>query len=273
MEEEKTGSRVQGTVVLATVKGDVHDIGKNIVGVVLGCNNYEVHDLGVMVPAETDPRHGGGGRCRRRRAVGPDHAVARPDGRRGARDGAPRAVAAAPDRRRDDVEAAHRGEDRAAVLAAGRARARRVARDGGRVGAARSCAQGDARCGEPRAAGPHARAARRARPQAAAAGGRGAREPGGRRVRRARDAGLHRRADRRAVARDAAPVHRLAVLLPHLGAEGPLPGDPRAARGEGALRRRAGAARRDRPRRTAHRERCLRLLARVVRRRRYRCPR
>jgi 5-methyltetrahydrofolate--homocysteine methyltransferase len=53
MEDEKTGSRVQGTVVLATVKGDVHDIGKNIVGVVLGCNNYEVHDLGVMVPAET----------------------------------------------------------------------------------------------------------------------------------------------------------------------------------------------------------------------------
>jgi 5-methyltetrahydrofolate--homocysteine methyltransferase len=38
--------------VLATVKGDVHDIGKNIVGVVLGCNNYEVHDLGVMVPAD-----------------------------------------------------------------------------------------------------------------------------------------------------------------------------------------------------------------------------
>jgi cobalamin-dependent methionine synthase I len=37
--------------VLATVKGDVHDIGKNIVGVVLGCNNYEIVDLGVMVPA------------------------------------------------------------------------------------------------------------------------------------------------------------------------------------------------------------------------------
>ncbi|HWG55856.1 MAG TPA: methionine synthase [Gaiellaceae bacterium] len=56
MEEEKarTGSngRTQGKVVLATVKGDVHDIGKNIVGVVLGCNNYEVIDLGVMVPAE-----------------------------------------------------------------------------------------------------------------------------------------------------------------------------------------------------------------------------
>src|SRR5206468_297422 len=41
-----------GTVVLATVKGDVHDIGKNIVGVVLGCNGYNVIDLGVMVPCE-----------------------------------------------------------------------------------------------------------------------------------------------------------------------------------------------------------------------------
>ena len=46
------GSFVKGRIVMATVKGDVHDIGKNIVGVVLGCNNYEVIDLGVMVPAE-----------------------------------------------------------------------------------------------------------------------------------------------------------------------------------------------------------------------------
>src|SRR5688500_660283 len=56
MEEEKrrTGAANQspGKVVLATVKGDVHDIGKNIVGVVLGCNSYEVVDLGVMVPAD-----------------------------------------------------------------------------------------------------------------------------------------------------------------------------------------------------------------------------
>ncbi|HZR63739.1 MAG TPA: methionine synthase [Terriglobales bacterium] len=44
--------RSQGKIILATVKGDVHDIGKNIVGVVLACNNYEVIDLGVMVPAE-----------------------------------------------------------------------------------------------------------------------------------------------------------------------------------------------------------------------------
>ncbi len=46
-----SADRGQGRIVLATVKGDVHDIGKNIVGVVLGCNNYEVIDLGVMVPA------------------------------------------------------------------------------------------------------------------------------------------------------------------------------------------------------------------------------
>jgi 5-methyltetrahydrofolate--homocysteine methyltransferase len=52
MEEEKAAGRTQGKVVLATVKGDVHDIGKNIVGVVLGCNNYEVVDLGVMVPGD-----------------------------------------------------------------------------------------------------------------------------------------------------------------------------------------------------------------------------
>ncbi|HET6530406.1 MAG TPA: methionine synthase [Actinoplanes sp.] len=51
MEKEKMSGRGQGKVVLATVKGDVHDIGKNIVGVVRGCNNYEVIDLGVMVPA------------------------------------------------------------------------------------------------------------------------------------------------------------------------------------------------------------------------------
>ena len=59
MEEEKRIARAagetvqaQGRVLMATVRGDVHDIGKNIVGVVLGCNNYEVIDLGVMVPCE-----------------------------------------------------------------------------------------------------------------------------------------------------------------------------------------------------------------------------
>ena len=51
LEGRGEADRGQGKIVLATVKGDVHDIGKNIVGVVLGCNNYEVIDLGVMVPA------------------------------------------------------------------------------------------------------------------------------------------------------------------------------------------------------------------------------
>jgi 5-methyltetrahydrofolate--homocysteine methyltransferase len=50
--EKKPGERARGKVLMATVKGDVHDIGKNIVGVVLGCNNYEVLDLGVMVSAD-----------------------------------------------------------------------------------------------------------------------------------------------------------------------------------------------------------------------------
>src|SRR6185503_17400780 len=56
MEAEKAASgqveAPRGKILLATVKGDVHDIGKNIVGVVLGCNNYQIIDLGVMVPCE-----------------------------------------------------------------------------------------------------------------------------------------------------------------------------------------------------------------------------
>lgn len=54
IEKEKVGGQAQnaGTIVMATVKGDVHDIGKNIVGVVLGCNNFKIIDLGVMVPCQ-----------------------------------------------------------------------------------------------------------------------------------------------------------------------------------------------------------------------------
>lgn len=55
LEKEKSqsgGAKTKGKILMATVKGDVHDIGKNIVGVVLACNNYEIIDLGVMVPAE-----------------------------------------------------------------------------------------------------------------------------------------------------------------------------------------------------------------------------
>jgi 5-methyltetrahydrofolate--homocysteine methyltransferase len=52
VEAEKVKGQSKGKIVLATVKGDVHDIGKNIVGVVLGCNSYEIVDLGVMVPTD-----------------------------------------------------------------------------------------------------------------------------------------------------------------------------------------------------------------------------
>jgi len=51
-QKEKTGGQEKGRILLATVKGDVHDIGKNIVGVVLGCNNFDIIDMGVMVPAD-----------------------------------------------------------------------------------------------------------------------------------------------------------------------------------------------------------------------------
>jgi len=51
-EKARTGAASKGKIVIATVKGDVHDIGKNIVGVVLGCNGYDIVDLGVMVPCE-----------------------------------------------------------------------------------------------------------------------------------------------------------------------------------------------------------------------------
>ena len=53
MENDQTNKETKkGKILLATVKGDVHDIGKNIVGLVLQCNNFEVIDLGVMVPAQ-----------------------------------------------------------------------------------------------------------------------------------------------------------------------------------------------------------------------------
>ena len=55
--EKTTGTRSSGKVLMATVKGDVHDIGKNIVSVVLACNNYEIVDLGVMVPPEVIIKH------------------------------------------------------------------------------------------------------------------------------------------------------------------------------------------------------------------------
>ena len=75
-------SRSNGKIVMATVKGDVHDIGKNIVGVVLQCNNFEVIDLGVMVPCRAHPGDRAPRGRRHDRPVGPDHAVAGRDGAR-----------------------------------------------------------------------------------------------------------------------------------------------------------------------------------------------
>ena len=116
--------------------------------------------------------------------------------------------------------------------------------------------RGRARRREPRAAGAAARAARRARAQAAALARGGAREP----APSSRSTTCRRRrSPARAIveprSRSSRDVHRLAVLLPRLGAEGQVPGDPRQPGRARALRRRAGAARRDRPRRRCSRAR------------------
>ena len=115
IEEEKlrTGAAAKGSIVIATVKGDVHDIGKNIVGVVLGCNGYEVVDLGVMVAGRQDPARGEGARRACDRPVRPDHALAGRDEPRRRRDAAPGLHRAAADRRRDHQPRPHRDQDRA----------------------------------------------------------------------------------------------------------------------------------------------------------------
>ena len=162
--------------MLATVKGDVHDIGKNIVGVVLGCNNYEVIDLGVMVPGDKILDTAIAEGAQRGRPLRADHPLARRDGARGEGDGAARARAAASDRRRHDVAPAHGRADRARVRAADRPRARRLARRRRRLGPARPGPQQGARlrriarsradCARPmprRSAGPAAARVPRAR--------------------------------------------------------------------------------------------------------------
>jgi 5-methyltetrahydrofolate--homocysteine methyltransferase len=98
--EKEAGAKAKGVIIMATVKGDVHDIGKNIVGVVLQCNGYEVIDLGVMVP------------WTRIRSLRPDHAVARRDGDGGGRNAARRLHHSAADRRCDHIKGPHRAQDR-----------------------------------------------------------------------------------------------------------------------------------------------------------------
>ena len=117
---------------MATVKGDVHDIGKNIVGVVLACNNYEIVDLGRDGVGGQDPRRRGAEKARHHRPLRPHHALAGRDGPRGAGDGARRASrcrcsSAAPPRARPHTAV----KIAPAYRRARRARARRLARGGG----------------------------------------------------------------------------------------------------------------------------------------------
>ena len=97
---------------MATVKGDVHDIGKNIVGVVLQCNGYEVIDLGVMVPWQDILKAANDNGADMIGLSGPDHAFARRDGDGRRRDAARGDDAAAADRRRDDQQGAYRAPHR-----------------------------------------------------------------------------------------------------------------------------------------------------------------
>ena len=122
--EEEQGGKVKklAKIIMATVKGDVHDIGKNIVGVVLQCNNFEVIDLGVMVPRENILEAARREEGRHDRPVRFDHAVARRNGADCPGDEAPGFRIAATDRRRDDIAGAYLGQDRSALRRTGRLR-------------------------------------------------------------------------------------------------------------------------------------------------------
>jgi methanogenic corrinoid protein MtbC1 len=230
-------ARAKGKIVIATVKGDVHDIGKNIVTVVLQCNNFEVVNMGVMVPcqdilekAKAEP---GGDAARR--------------GRDAARRLVRRAQDAAADRRRDDEPRPYGGQGRAALRRAGRLRARcepqrrRLQRSAER-GSVRDLPRRSRRRLRTRshfACEPQGRAARFAH--------RGARQQDADRLGRLHAAGAevhrparvpqlrHRRARR---------LHRLGPALPDLGPRRPLSGDPprrsRRRGGEPRVRGRAG---------------------------------
>ena len=179
-ERQPGETTTKGKVVMATVKGDVHDIGKNIVGVVLQCNNYDVVDLGVMVPgqkildiarAENADLIGVSG------LITPslDEMVNLAEG-----DGAPGLHHPAAAGRRDDLARAHRGQGRPGVLRPGRLGEGRVAlRADRRLAALRRAAPGAARVGRRRLR-LAARAARGQADRPAAAlvrAGEGARDP------------------------------------------------------------------------------------------------
>ena len=119
----------RGKIVIATVKGDVHDIGKNIVSVVLECNGYEMVDLGVMTPLELSSI-GRAPRRFRRRPLGTDHAFARGDGESRPGDGEARHARPPAHRRRGHEPHAYGAEDLARLLAPRRQRPRRFYRAG-----------------------------------------------------------------------------------------------------------------------------------------------
>ena len=224
--------KAQGKIVLATVKGDVHDIGKNIVGVVLACNNYEVIDMGVMVPCEKI--------LERAKAENADiiglsglitpsldemvH-VAREMERQGFK--MPLLIGGATTSRAHTAIkiAPHYSEPVVHVLDASRA-----------VPVTTSLLSDDDKAAFVAQHRADYEALRRNHGSTASAAGRSrdrARTPHADRVagRRHPAAGLHRRPRAgRLPAGDTAGVHRLVAVLPHLGAEGRLPADPRRSK-------------------------------------------
>ena len=271
MEAEKAagGRSAEGKVVMATVKGDVHDIGKNIVGVVLACNNYEVVDLGVMVPADKILADGARGGRRHDRPQRPHHAVARGDGPGRAADGARELQAAAAHRRRHHQQGAHGRQDRAGVLRRRSCTCWTRRARWGSWAASRTPSSASSSTG--RTASSRTSCARRTssknaeKPLLTLEQARARRTPldwsayvppvpsfTGARTLGAGPAGRDRAA------------HRLEPLLRGLGAARHVPAHLRergvGGPGEGAVRRRAAAAGRDRERRAAGGEGRLRLL-------------
>jgi 5-methyltetrahydrofolate--homocysteine methyltransferase len=112
--EKDAGAKAKGRIVMATVKGDVHDIGKNIVGVVLQCNGYEVIDLGVMVPWATILQAANENEADII-GLGPDHPLARRDGDRGRGNAARRHDHSAADRRGHHQQGPHRAAHRSGL--------------------------------------------------------------------------------------------------------------------------------------------------------------
>ncbi len=260
-EREPGASRSNGRIVMATVKGDVHDIGKNIVGVVLACNNYEVVDLGVMVPVQRileTAREVDADLIGLSGLITPSLEEMRHVAGEMEREGfeLPLLIGGATTSRTHTavkIEPQYHGP---VIHVADASRA---------VGVAASLLDVDRR--DAFAAGVReeyetvrARARRSRGEDRATPGRRGAPPPARHRLdrRRAARADVPRRPDvRRLSARRAGRPHRLDAVLRDLGDERAVPGDPRRS-GEGAGRAlapsgRAGPARPDRPRPAADR--------------------